>query len=270
MGRQVGPPISEADKAWLRAQKVFFHASAPLDKDNRVNVSPKSAKEFRVVDDTTVCWLDLSGSGSETAAHIMENGRLTLLFVSFTGAPRIMRLYGKGSFLRPLELLKDSNKKYADLYPGELVGGKNFNVGLRCVVILKVTRISQSCGYSIPKFDFAEDREILNEFSEKKGYEGMIEYRGYKNSFSIDGLRSIGQLEMQQTPASVRSEGGYYFASYKSAGFVRDLLNKVSISVKMHVASGMHGWVRDMSMMCLGILLGVCSTLILMSLKKEY
>jgi hypothetical protein len=167
-----------------------------------------------------------------------------------------MRLYGKGSFINPLELLKDSNKKYAELYPGELVGQKKFNVGFRCLVTLEVTRISQSCGYSIPKFDFIENREILNEFSEKKGYEGMIEYRGLKNSFSIDGLKSIGQLEHKAIPTSIQHTAGYYFASYESLGFLRDSASKTVIFCRMMWASGCHGVVRDLTLACLGALFG--------------
>lgn len=116
MGRVVGPPIAQGERKWIQEQKIFFHASAPLGRNHRINLSPKSASQFRVVNDNTVAWLDYSGksffffwlsykweiwydysgSGSETAAHLMENGRLTIMFVAFSGDPKIVRLYGRG------------------------------------------------------------------------------------------------------------------------------------------------------------------------------
>lgn len=111
MGKLVGPPLSESDQHWIAKQKIFFHATAAVSKNHRVNVSPKSAENFRVVDEKTVCWLDLSGSGSETAAHVMQNSRLTVMFVALEGPPKILRMYGKGEiiFIENLRLEKYRN-----------------------------------------------------------------------------------------------------------------------------------------------------------------
>ena len=105
MGKLIGPPISDFDKDFLEKQHIFFVASSPLSKHHKVNISPKSCSEFRVINSNTVCWLDLSGSGAETVAHIFENERLTLMFYEMIGNPRIIRLFGKGCIILPHELL---------------------------------------------------------------------------------------------------------------------------------------------------------------------
>ena len=101
MGRVIGPPLKESDNEWILKQRLFFHATAPLSASHRVNVSPKCAREFRIIDDRTVAWLDLTGSGSETCAHLIENGRLTILFVALNGEPKIVRLHGRGKIILP-------------------------------------------------------------------------------------------------------------------------------------------------------------------------
>ena len=116
MGKLIGPPISESEKDWISKQKIFFHASAPLSKNHRVNISPKSAQQFRVVDDFTVCWLDLTGSGSETAAHVLQNGRLTVMFVALEGAPKILRLFGQGELIPKENLHLPKFKKIVDIF----------------------------------------------------------------------------------------------------------------------------------------------------------
>jgi len=110
MGRLIGPPITEEDKEYLETQRIFFVASAPLSVNHRVNLSPKSGKEFRVINSNTIAWLDLSGSGAETAAHIFENERLTVMFYSVDGPPRIVRLFGKGVVILPHEMLNEPAK----------------------------------------------------------------------------------------------------------------------------------------------------------------
>lgn len=224
MGKLVGPPISAQDQEWIGKQRVFFHATAPLSAKHRVNVSPKSAKEFRVVNDSTVCWLDLSGSGSEIAAHVLENGRLTIMFVAFEGPPRIVRLHGRGRLVLPSDLMRGqspSAKPQSDettlllrLFEEHLPGKPLHDWGFRSIVVLDVQRVTHSCGYSIPTFIYNEERPTLKNFSLNKGCEGMIEYRSKKNSFSIDGLPSIGQLERGELPSSMQFTDGYYFAEY--------------------------------------------------------
>lgn len=256
MGKEIGPPIEESDVTWIKKQHVFFHATAPLGRCQRVNVSPKSAKQFRVVNGNYVCWLDHSGSGSETAAHIIDNGRITILFVAFDGPPRILRLYGQASFILPEELDGDNNKHLRELFDGELRGQVDHDYGFRCIVLVRVMRVSQSCGYSIPKFQYTAERTTLREFSDGKGEQGMVVYRGFKNSYSIDGLPSIGQILMKQYPTSVCRENGYYFAKYDG-----NWLGKLQTMAKMFYIAGLSGYYRDMAAIAVGLIVGSLGTL---------
>eukprot|EP01038_Epipyxis_sp_PR26KG_P006620 gene6620-9087_t len=209
MGKLIGPPLTSNDRKWIEAQHVFFHGSAALNENHRVNISPKSSKQFRIIDENLICWLDYSGSGCETAAHILENKRLTIMFVAFEGPPKIMRFFGKGEIILAESILNENScdEKYSflrELYPTYLRGGSDYNSGFRAIILLHIDRITQSCGYSIPKFDYVCERKTLDEFASSKGDSGMKEYRGYKNSFSIDGLPSIGLLEMKSFPTEKR------------------------------------------------------------------
>ena len=263
----MGPPISSADREWISRQHVFFHASAPLGPRGRVNLSPKSAKQFRVVNDNTVCWLDYSGSGAETAAHIMENGRLTIMFVSFEGSPKILRLFGTGYFILPEDLTNPENSVFCDLFAGELPGQENYDPGFRCIVVLTVDRATHSCGYSIPFFNYISERPTLNEFSCKKGDEGMKIYRALKNSFSIDGLPGIGQLLMKQLPTAMTDNCGYYFAEYDGSWYGKLKTMIISLNYRW-VHTGSLGWkIRDGGILCLGIALGILAPKFVSKLK---
>mmetsp|Transcript_21700 Transcript_21700/g.31579 ORF Transcript_21700/g.31579 Transcript_21700/m.31579 type:complete len:270 (+) Transcript_21700:112-921(+) len=256
MGRVIGPPIHEREKAWLLKQHVFFTGSAPLSAKNRVNVSPKSAKEFRVVDEKTVCWLDYTGSGSETAAHIMENGRLTIMFVSFEGPPKIIRFHGMGRLITPSDAMLIENKPISDLFEGELIGQRNYSCGFRCIIVMDVNRVSQSCGFSIPEFTYTRDRKTLREFTEEKGTEKIKEYRGLKNSFSIDGLKSVGQLETGRIPTSVNLEGGYYFAQYGERNFMGEMM----VCAMMSWRNGkLHAFLYTVAVFLSGVIAGIFS-----------
>lgn len=257
MGHLTGPPLNSTDKKWIRQQHVFFVATAPLDKNFRVNVSPKSAKEFRIVNETTVSWLDYSGSGSETAAHLMENGRITVMFVAFTGAPKILRIYGTGRIILPLEMQRAQNQHLSNLYKGELLGEESCSYGFRAIITVTINRITQSCGKSIPFFDYQKPRMKLEEFAEGKGYEGMIAYRQKKNSFSIDGLASIAQLETQSVPSTVVNEKGYYMSTYDSspAGYA----SKIYVYFFMLSRSfGLKQLARDIALCFLGAAVFYC------------
>lgn len=214
MGRLVGPPLSASEKEFIQKQRIFFTASAPLSSVGHINVSPKSAFEFRIVNDIKAAYLDYSGSGSETAAHIIENKRLTMLFVAFEGSPKIVRLYGEGKLILIDELSQPGNEIYQQLFVGLLPGQANYNAGLRCIITLDLERVTTSCGYSIPFYNYISERPTLLEFSEKKGDQGMIDYRSLKNSWSIDGLPSIGQILKKELPSSIKHENGYIFAVY--------------------------------------------------------
>lgn len=168
--------IDERIRAFIGEQKMFFTASAPLD-GGRVNLSPKGIDTFRVLDERTVCYLDLTGSGNETAAHVAQNGRLTIMFCSFAGAPLILRLYGTGEVVRP------ASEKWDDL-------AKNFDdfPGVRQIIVLRVESLQTSCGYGVPLYEFAGDRKQLIKWAEKKGGDGINAYWREKNQTSIDGL----------------------------------------------------------------------------------
>ncbi|TNF37273.1 MAG: pyridoxamine 5'-phosphate oxidase family protein, partial [Gammaproteobacteria bacterium] len=124
---------------WIAQQPLFFVASAPLDADGHVNVSPRGYDCLRILDEHTLAWLDLTGSGNETAAHVQENGRLTLMFCAFQGAPQILRLYGQGEVILPGDVDWQS---LAPAFPPL--------AGARQIIRLRVERIQTSCGYGIP------------------------------------------------------------------------------------------------------------------------
>ncbi len=162
--------------AWILRQKIFFVATAPLARDGHVNCSPKGGDTFRVLGERLAAYLDLTGSGVETIAHVQENGRIVIMFCAFDGPPRIVRLHGKAEVLYPTH--PDFDK---------LSGHFQAHVGSRAIVRIAVTRISDSCGYAVPLFDFAGDRDVLDKWAEAKGPEGLIAYRAAKNGASVDG-----------------------------------------------------------------------------------
>lgn len=175
--------IDERMAGWLQSQPVFFVATAPLSADGHVNCSPKGNRDEMVVLDTrTVAYLDQTGSGIETLAHLRENGRIVLMFCAFEGPPRIVRLHGRGRAVRPDE---DGFERLARRFPD---GG---GVGVRCIVEVDVQRISDSCGYGVPLMDFEEHRPTMDEWSARKGPEGIAAYWAEKNTSSLDGLAGI-------------------------------------------------------------------------------
>src|SRR5688500_16722560 len=162
---------------FIRAQPLFFVASAPLGADGHVNLSPKGLDTFRILSPNQVAYLDLTGSGNETAAHVMQNGRLTIMFCAFDGKPMILRLYARARIVLP-----DSNDWPASvpLFP--------VLPGARQVILADVTRIQTSCGFAVPLMTFDQHRDLLPKWALSKGGEGLRQYRGEKNRTSIDGL----------------------------------------------------------------------------------
>jgi hypothetical protein len=160
---------------FIAEQKIFFTASAP--NDGRVNLSPKGMDSFRCLNDKTVAYLDLTGSGNETAAHIFENGRLTIMFCSFTEKPLILRLYGHGRVVRKND--EDWNRLYSNFTP---------ITGERQIIVLEIESLQTSCGFAVPVYELKEERDKLVEWAENKGESGLVEYRQTKNQISIDGL----------------------------------------------------------------------------------
>jgi hypothetical protein len=162
----------------VERQHVFFVATAPLAADGHVNVSPRGIQgTFAVLDDRTFAWLDGTGSGSETIAHLRENGRVTVMFCAFEGPPNIVRFHGTG---RVVTL-------YDDDYPA--LASRFVDLpGARAVIVVDVERVSDSCGWSVPLMSYEGERNLLEPFFERKGEAGSREYRRRKNLTSIDGL----------------------------------------------------------------------------------
>lgn len=162
---------------WLSEQRVFFVATAPLAAAGHVNCSPKGGDTFRVLGPREVAYADLTGSGIETVAHLQENGRIVLMFCAFTGAPKILRLHGRG------EAVRAEDPRFA-----ELRGHFPDLLGLRAIIRVQVTRVADSCGFAVPEYDFVAPRDTLDRHAEKLGPDGLTDYRARRNATSIDGL----------------------------------------------------------------------------------
>jgi hypothetical protein len=168
-------------RAWVEAQHVFFVATAPLSADGHINVSPRGLQDtFRVVDEHTVAWADLTGSGSETIAHLRENARIVVMFCAFEGPPKVLRLHGRGRVVTP----GDEDWK-------DFTGFGDAHVGVRAIIVVEVTRITDSCGFAVPTLTFEAERDLLDRNHERKGEQTLAEYRAKQNSTSIDGLPAL-------------------------------------------------------------------------------
>jgi hypothetical protein len=165
---------------FISRQKVFFTASAA--PDGRVNVSPRETGSLRLIGPNCVAYLDLTGSGSETAAHLRVTPRLTLMFCAFEGPPRILRLYGQGRSLRR------GSAAYAELLAAHYANEEP--LGARQIVLIDVDLVQTSCGYGVPLFDYRGERPSLQNWAQAKGEAGLEAYRRQKNMLSIDGLQT--------------------------------------------------------------------------------
>jgi hypothetical protein len=172
--------IDNKMRKWLAKQHMFFVATAPLAGDGLVNCSPKGLDAFRVVDDHTVAYLDLTGSGVETIAHLKENGRIVLMFCSFDKAPRIVRFHGRG---RALEAGSDDYNALATSFPAL--------PGTRSIIVVDVQRISDSCGFGVPLMEFKAERTTLTDYWDKAGEMKAVAYQRKENAQSLDGLPGV-------------------------------------------------------------------------------
>src|SRR4051794_33833805 len=172
------PHLTDAHRNFIARQHIFFTASAA--EGARVNLSPKPVEAFRVLGDNAVAYLDRTGSGNETAAHLLADGRLTIMFCSFEGAPLILRLYGRG------RALHRGSDAYARLL-AESFGGDE-PIGARQTVVLDVDLVQTSCGFGVPLFDYQGERRNLDRWTEAKGEEGIKAYQRENNARSMDGL----------------------------------------------------------------------------------
>lgn len=169
--------IGPDHRTFIEQQPLFFVASAPLSAAGHVNLSPKGLDAFRVVDERTVTYLDLTGSGNETAAHVTENGRLTLMFCAFDRNPKILRLYCRGRVVTRLSPDWDDAVARFPAYPG-----------IRQVVIAEVESVQTSCGFGVPLMTFDQQRDQLTRWAATKGEDHLAEYRRTRNAVTLDGL----------------------------------------------------------------------------------
>ncbi len=170
--------IGDTLKNFIASQKIFFTGSAA--SGSRVNISPRSTDHLHVLGPNEVAYLDLTGSGSETAAHVKADGALTLMLCAFDGTPMILRLYGKG------RIALRGTPAYA-AFLDRFYGGAE-PPGARQIVCLDIDLVQTSCGFAVPLFDHVGERSVLDRWAEAKGEEGLRAYRAEKNAVSIDGL----------------------------------------------------------------------------------
>ena len=165
---------------WISQQHLFFVATAPLGVDGLINCSPKGMDAFRVLGPREVAYLDLTGSGIETVSHLRENRRIVFMFCAFNGSPKIVRLHGTGSAVSADAPEHAALRRQFPDYPGA-----------RTLVRASLTRISDSCGYSVPQYEYVGDRDTLLRWAESKGPDGLSQYRSEKNARSYDGLPGL-------------------------------------------------------------------------------
>jgi hypothetical protein len=172
----IKPDLAE----WWAAQPLFFVATAPGGARGHVNLSPKGLDTLRILGPTRVAYLDLTGSGVETIAHLRDDGRITLMACAFAGAPRISRIYGAGT------VYELGSAGFCELMP-------NFPElpGRRAIIDIAVDRVTTSCGYAVPMMDLVSDRDRLLEWARAKGDDGLVDYRASKNERSIDDLPGL-------------------------------------------------------------------------------
>jgi hypothetical protein len=182
--------IQPAHAQFIARQHLFFVATAPLEASGHVNLSPKGMDAFVVLSRNRVAYLDMTGSGNETSAHLLQNGRITIMFCAFDGAPNILRLYGSGRSVLP------GDPEWMDLYA-------NFNPhpGTRQIILADIYKVQTSCGYSVPLYSYEGERDQLDKWVARKGIDGLDQYRRENNLKSIDGLpTALGQQQQRREP----------------------------------------------------------------------
>lgn len=167
--------LSDKLAQFIADQKLFFVGTATTDSS--VNISPKGMDSLRVLGKNRVVWLNVTGSGNETAAHVQQNPRMTLMFCDFNGAPMILRLYGKANVIHQKDAEWDALFALFDPLPGA-----------RQIFDLSVELVQTSCGMAVPYFNYVGEREQLNNWALKKGQSGLKQYWQEKNQISLDGI----------------------------------------------------------------------------------
>ena len=175
--------IDDRLRAFAERQRIFFVSTAPLAADGHVNCSPKGHDTLRVVDPTTVAYLDYVGSGVETIAHLRENGRIVVMLCAFDGPPLIVRFHGTGRVVEP-----------EDAGFAELLARFAPTAAVRSIIVVDVERISDSCGHGVPLMRYEKDRTQMTAWAERLGEERMEEYKREKNGTSLDGLPGLHRI----------------------------------------------------------------------------
>jgi hypothetical protein len=171
------PSITDELRTFIQAQPLFFVASAPTQTDGHINLSPKGIDTLHVLSPNRVAYLDLTGSGNETAAHITQNSRITFMFCAFEGKPKILRLYGKGRVVLPDSAAWQELAPHFPALPGT-----------RQIIVADIDRVQTSCGFGVPLMRLESQRTMLTDWAAAKSHDEMREYRERKNATSIDGL----------------------------------------------------------------------------------
>ncbi|WP_276502357.1 pyridoxamine 5'-phosphate oxidase family protein [Terrimonas pollutisoli] len=169
--------INDHHREFIEAQHLFFVSTAPLDGGGHINLSPKGLDSFRVLTPSKVAYMDIVGSGNETSAHILENGRITFMFCAFDGPPNILRLYGKGYTVLPTDKEWEELSSHFVLLPST-----------RQIIVADIFKVHTSCGFGVPYYEYAGERDHSHKWAEKKGAEGLEAYKQEKNLVSLDGL----------------------------------------------------------------------------------
>ena len=172
--------LSDAHTEFIRSQNMFFVGTAPVGARGHINVSPKGMDTFRILNPTAVAYLDLTGSGVETIAHLRENGRIVIMFCAFQGPPNILRLYGRGRSVKPEDVEFPSLQEYFPVF-----------ASTRSIIVVDISRVSASCGYGVPLMQHEGERPQLQAWASKKGPDGLRAYRQEENRQSIDGLPGL-------------------------------------------------------------------------------
>lgn len=167
--------LSADNSKFIKEQKLFFVGTAA--SEGSVNISPKGMDSLRILNDNRIIWLNLTGSGNECSAHVQLNQRMTIMFCAFAGPPLILRVYGKA------KVIHKNDPQWKELY-----SKFNPSIGARQIFDLEIDRIQTSCGMAVPYFEYKEDRELLTEWAQKKGVEGLKEYWIKNNQNTIDGI----------------------------------------------------------------------------------
>ena len=166
--------------AWIQRQHLFFVATAPTGDDGLVNCSPKGLATFAVVDPHTVAYLDMTGSGVETIAHLRQNGRIVVMFCALEGPPKIVRLHGTGTVLEPAAAEFAALRGHFPDLPG-----------VRAIIKIDVARVSDSCGFGVPEYAYVGDRQVMVDWANTKGEAGIAAYQAKNNARSLDGLPAL-------------------------------------------------------------------------------